>query len=296
MSAWRENNIKAKHIYPNLIRVRDFMFKKILIATDNSALMPSLAGYTAALFPEAEYRVISVVETTAGLGQMSGMLRNHLEDMSWEAVEKIENVLEGRGIKPRSIVVSGDPIHEIVEASKRFDVDLVAIGRHATTGIQEIKLGRVCRKVIENIKCSALVMGNPVDPSIPQRIGNPTSDSKYSRKASEIAVKLAAQFGSKMDTIYIGTSAESRGKEAIEFVRSKADKAHVKFNGIVGGNIPLLEILERQKEYDLIIGSRGRTGAGYKFRFLNRELALGKVERGVIAAANVPILLISDNI
>jgi nucleotide-binding universal stress UspA family protein len=272
------------------------MFKKILIATDNSALMPSLAKYTAALFPDAEYRIISVVETTAGLGQMSGGLREQLEKMSWDAVEKIEGVLEGRGIKPRSIVVSGDPVNEIVETSKRFDVDLVSIGRHATTGIQEMKLGRVCRKVLEKIKCSALVMGNPVDPILPQRIANPTSDSKYSRRASEIAVQLAAKFGSKLDTVYIGTSAESRGKEAIEFVRAKAEKSNVRFNGIIGGNIPELEILERQKEYDLIIGSRGRTGAGYKFRFLNKGLALGNVERGVIAAAKVPILLISDNI
>lgn len=272
------------------------MFKKILIATDNSALMPSLAKYTAALFPEAEYRIISVVEATAGLGQMSGGLREQLEKMSWDAVEKIEGVLEERGIKPRSIVVSGDPVNEIVETSRRFDVDLVAIGRHATTGIQEMKLGRVCRKVLENIKCSALVMGNPVDPILPQRIANPTSDSKYSRKASEIAVRLAAKFGSKLDTVYIGTSAESRGKEAIEFVRAKAEKSKVRFNGIIGGNIPELEVLERQKEYDLIVGSRGRTGAGYRFRFLHRGLALGKVERGVIAAAKVPIILISDNI
>ncbi|MDD5502639.1 MAG: universal stress protein [Candidatus Thermoplasmatota archaeon] len=270
------------------------MFKRILIATDNSALMPSLAEYTATLFPKAEYHIISVVETTAGLGQMSGGLREQLEKMSWDAAEKLDGILDKHGIKAKIVVVNGDPSKEIAEYASRMNFGLLAIGRHASDAMPKIKLGRVCSKTLERISCSALVIGNPVDAKAPKHILNPTTDSKYSRAASRIAIQLASKFNSKLDTIYVGTSAEARGTQALSFVKSAADSAGVKYNGIMGGEAPDIDIIERQKNYDMIIGSRGRTGAAYKFRFFRRRLALGKLERITIAASKIPILLIGE--
>ncbi len=270
------------------------MFKRILIATDNSALMPHIIKYTAALFPDAEYHVMNVVETHAGLGQMHGLLLKHFEEMSRNAVEQAKSSLEEFGIKAKGVVVRGDPAREIVRQSKDMNADLLALGSHAVTGTQAIKLGRVCRKVLENIRCSALVMDNPCDPAIPRKILNPTTDSKYSRKASAAAVRLASGFGAELTTLYIGTEEEARHNQAIERVRAVAAKSNVKFQGIVGGNMPEIEIMEREKKYDLIIGSRGRRGAGYRLRFLNRELALGNLEKRIIASLKIPIILIGD--
>ena len=284
----------AKPILAHFIPGCDIMFKKILIATDNSALMPHLIRYTAALFPDAEYHVVSVVETRAGLGQMPGLLLQHFEEMSRNAVEQAKTVLEEHGIKARGIVVRGDPAKEIVRQANDLSADLLALGSHAVTGTQAMKLCRVCMKVLENMHCNALIMSNPVDAKTPKKILNPTTDSKYSRKASATAVRLASGFRAELATLYIGTSEEACHRQALEHVEAMAAKSGVRFQGIVGGNMPEIEIIEREKNYDLMIGSRGRRGAGYRFRFIDRELALGNLEKRIIASSKIPIILTND--
>lgn len=269
------------------------MFEKILIATDSSILMPSIIRYAATLFPKAEYHVISVVETSAGLGQISGVLLQQFEKMCREADEKAGNILEEYGIEPRKIVKRGKAAREIVNYAHSENIDLLAIGSHSS-GIQEARLGKVCEKVLEYINCHVLLLNTPVQPVIPKRILNPTTDSEYSRKGSILAVKLAKIFDAELTCLYVGGEEEARHRHAIEFVKSKAEEEGIKFKGIIGGNVPELEIIEREKDHDLIVGSRGRRGVSYKFRFLKHSLALGHLERRIISSATIPIILTHD--
>lgn len=267
------------------------MFERVLIAVDNSMLMPYLVRYTAALFPKAEYYLASTVETLSLHGRMPERAMHYFREMAADATNTASAILEGYGIKANRIVLHGHPVHEVLRYARDLDIRLIALDNITEPG--ELRPDRMCREILERMGCAALIINAPVEPKIPKKILNPTTDCIFSRSASRAAVELASLFGASLTALYIGRNGKICGR-AIEFVRGIAEKKGIDFRGIGGGHIPFIEIMERSREHDMIIGSRGRVGAGYKLRFLSRKLALGKTELEVIASAKVPLIVFGD--
>ena len=58
----------------------------------------------------------------------------------------------------RSTLRTGIPSHEIVEAAKDFDVDLIVIATHGYTGWKHFCIGSTAERVVRAAPCPVLVV------------------------------------------------------------------------------------------------------------------------------------------
>ncbi len=56
------------------------------------------------------------------------------------------------------IIREGHPQTEIVNASKKQDVDLIVIASHGHTGIAHVILGSIAERVVQNASCPVLIV------------------------------------------------------------------------------------------------------------------------------------------
>jgi nucleotide-binding universal stress UspA family protein len=263
---------------------------RVLIAADKSPVIMEGADYVSRVFPHAKFHVVSVVNTTDRAIVLTGEYEEVLEKMSRESVKTIERILRKNGVNHvEKSVIRGRPSSKILYYARNVRANMIVIATHSKTGTQALTLGRTSRNVIEKTKIPILIFTPFSRSSEPKTLLNPSSGSKYSFKASMLSVRLAHAMNASVKTLYIG-----RGEPGQRFktIAEYADKMGVKYTiQKVKGNAGDV-LVKESKRADLMVVSRGRPGIGYKFRFLRKELALGKIEREVLALAEVPILLI----
>jgi nucleotide-binding universal stress UspA family protein len=94
----------------------------------------------------------------------SGLFKTQAEAAEQAARENltaIENELRNRGIKVEAYQCVGCPFDEIVQMSKRLNVDLIIIGSHGRTGLTHLLLGSTAERVVEHAQCPVLVVKQP---------------------------------------------------------------------------------------------------------------------------------------
>ena len=65
------------------------------------------------------------------------------------------------GLEGNMVIVHGVPFHEIIEAAKTQQVDLIVLGTHGRTGLLYVFLGSVAEKVVRLAPCPVLVARQP---------------------------------------------------------------------------------------------------------------------------------------
>lgn len=266
------------------------MFKKILIATDNSKLMKSTVPYTVTLFPRAEFHVVNVIDTTTASVPMSSLLRRTLNDLAEEAINKAEKVLTGMGVSQvEKTILSGRPYREILNHVKNNDIKLVVMATHSKSGTQRLHIGQCCRAVLEHVHCPVMLINKPPKQERPKKILNPTTGSKYSHRGSVLATILANNFGATLTLLYLG--AQSKFDAEVNFVGDIASSTGVDLRTEYCEGNPEECVVEAAAKHDLIVASRGRSGFTYKLRSFIPELALGKLEREIIVETTIPFIM-----
>jgi universal stress protein A len=139
--------------------------KEILVPIDFSPLSQKAFHYAVRLSQQfrTELTLLHVLEPVVP-ATFEG-LSIDLPDSSEESSEakKSLNALVGSaraaGIsKVRSTFCRGLASHEIVEAAKEFDVDLVVIGTHGFTGWKHFCIGSTAERVVRAAPCPVLVV------------------------------------------------------------------------------------------------------------------------------------------
>ena len=93
-------------------------------------------------------------------------LKEYLKDITIQMKIDAKNMLEDKikriesnGFTLQSLVLYGNPAEEILKFSELEKIDLIVMGNVGLTGISKIKtLGSVSRNVLENSKCSVLIL------------------------------------------------------------------------------------------------------------------------------------------
>ena len=87
------------------------------------------------------------------------------EQRAWAARTLEEQAAEtrARGIPTRSLVVTGAPAAEIVEAARREGAAFIVMGTHGRTPIERFLLGSVADRVVRTAPC-AVVTRRETDP------------------------------------------------------------------------------------------------------------------------------------
>jgi nucleotide-binding universal stress UspA family protein len=69
-----------------------------------------------------------------------------------------QSTRNGRGESTRCDIRTGVPSHEIVEAAKEADVDLIVIATHGYTGWKHFCIGSTAERVVRAAPCPVLVV------------------------------------------------------------------------------------------------------------------------------------------
>lgn len=156
------------------------LFTKILYATDLSETAKKAARYALSLAHEygAELTVVNVVpdlveEMSAGMGydlaghfghdKLDSFYAEGLSESKKAMIERIHTVLQEAGdeleecsVEPKVEVKVGHPVKRIVEMAVEGSYDLVVLGTHGHTMLDDLLLGSVARGVVK--KCPMPVL------------------------------------------------------------------------------------------------------------------------------------------
>ncbi len=138
--------------------------KKILIPIDFSGYSLNALEY-AKLFAEkfnAEIILLNIVEPvvfTADLtmGQVIPSIENELYQKSEEKVKELVDSLKDK-FNVRGVVKVGKSHIEIIEFAKNEGVDLIIIGSHGHTAVEQFLFGSTAEKVIRKATCPVLII------------------------------------------------------------------------------------------------------------------------------------------
>lgn len=88
----------------------------------------------------------------------------HVETAKREALAQLSLLAEqihANGLEAKSILRTGNPYEEIVNAAKEIGVDLIVIGSHGYTGLGRLLLGSTADRVLQYAPCPVLVVKDP---------------------------------------------------------------------------------------------------------------------------------------
>ncbi len=268
------------------------MFERILIATDNSPLMRNALQYTAHAFPYADYHLINVINTSDGSIPQTPLMQKHMGDISKDALKKGKNILKEMGIEGVNIAMpSGTPSKEIMKYTDKNNIDLMVMATHSKSGTQRLHIGDTAIHSLQLTHIPSLIFSCECKSKTPESIFNPTTFSKYSVEATIKAIDLADYFGASLTTYHFGNKEPG---EDVDKIKKLAKKKKVEFKLLVDNNATDEKLLEVSKDYDFIVGSRGRGGLMYKLRHLIPSLALSNLEKELLAESSIPFLMIGD--
>ncbi|MFO7791593.1 MAG: universal stress protein [Candidatus Saliniplasma sp.] len=268
------------------------MFNKILIATDNSPLMKRAMEYTATIFPYADYHLINVINTSDGSIPQTRLMQRRLKEISSGALRSGKKVLKDMGISDIKVAMpEGTPSRQITGYITKNDIDLLVMATHSKEGAQEVHIGETALHSLQITSIPSLIFSCKCNVRIPKKIFNPTTFSSYSVDATMVALNLASHFGASLTTYHIGSHDPGH---AARRVKRRAEKDEVDFELVIDKDASDEKILDVSEKFDFMVGSRGRGGLLYRFRFLFPRLALSNLEKELIADSSIPFLLVGD--
>jgi len=138
-----------------------FQLKKILVPVDFSSCSKKALQYAIPLARQfgAELMLLHVIEPAVVL-PMSETLPQVIVEPDETARQNLEEFREavGEGISSKTLMRSGSPHLEILDAAKELDIDLVILSTHGRTGLSHVLLGGTAEKVVRRLACPVLVV------------------------------------------------------------------------------------------------------------------------------------------
>jgi nucleotide-binding universal stress UspA family protein len=146
--------------------------RRVLLADDGSA-PAGLARQAVAewpIFANAEIDVVSVTHLTGPLRSAIAptMYRTAVIDyertltemraIRGQALDEAVGALEAAGRRAVARPREGDPAHQIIDAAREQEADLVVVGSRGHGGLTRLLLGSVARNVLYGAPCSVLVV------------------------------------------------------------------------------------------------------------------------------------------
>ncbi len=156
------------------------MFHRILVAIDNLESSQDIFEQAIALAKsnQAELMILHVrspfndgylVDSYLGITQLQ--FHEHMkqfreaEDVGIRMLKLLEEKAIEAGVTAEFTQNVGDPGKVICGLAKTWNADLIAVGRHCTTGLNEFFIGSVSNYVLHHAPCHVLVLQN--DPQTP---------------------------------------------------------------------------------------------------------------------------------
>jgi len=137
------------------------MYSRILVPLEHSAYDDAILEHVSRLakFCDAEVVLIHVADGFAARNIQQLKLRES-EEMrdDREYLERVVARLERDGLRAESVLAAGDPSHEICEAAKREQCDLIAMSTHGHRFINDLLRGSTADRVRHRVTMPVLMV------------------------------------------------------------------------------------------------------------------------------------------
>ncbi|MCD6571598.1 MAG: universal stress protein [Deltaproteobacteria bacterium] len=145
------------------------MIEKILIPTDFSTSAQYALQYATGLnkFFKARLYLLHVLQDFTEFSEFNlnlsvlPQLYAEFENNAAKRLEEIANTLVPSGTTCDTYIVHGIPFNEIINFSKKEQVDLIVIGTRGRTGLKQILFGSTAEKVVKRAHCPVLSVRSP---------------------------------------------------------------------------------------------------------------------------------------
>lgn len=140
------------------------MFQKILLATDGSEHAKKATKTTIHLAKTLSQSSIILMHvigrgpTRSELAEANYDVRSLLTMKSQQALRSIKDEITQEGLSISIEVGLGEPAKEIIELARQQKIDLIIMGSRGLSSVEEIVLGSVSHKVIQNAPCPVMVV------------------------------------------------------------------------------------------------------------------------------------------
>ncbi|AXB56479.1 universal stress protein [Flavobacterium fluviale] len=108
-------------------------------------------------------------------------------------------------ISVTEVVKMDKPIHGITQISKDYDVDLIVMGSHGSSGVEELLIGSNTEKVVRNSEIPVLVIKKNISNFNASNIVFASDFSEEAKKPFEKLLNLSKLFESKLHLVTICT-------------------------------------------------------------------------------------------
>ncbi|HEY0029587.1 MAG TPA: universal stress protein, partial [Bacteroidia bacterium] len=189
--------------------------------SETSMLAIEHAGFIAQLF-KAELVLLHVVEKHwEQFSIVAPELRISAPDELINAIEKrLEEtavaIRSKYGVTSTTVTSNGNIFNEILSVSKEYDVDLVVMGTHGTSGVVEFFVGSNTFKMVTQSICPVISVQAHAKKLGFQDILLPIDDSAHSRQKVNHAIVLAKHFASKVHILGLTDAEDESDRNKFE--------------------------------------------------------------------------------
>jgi nucleotide-binding universal stress UspA family protein len=137
------------------------MYRRILVAVENSAADKTILGHVAdlAALTGASLLLVHVADGWAARNFDQLKLRESEEmKIDRDYLDRLRGELEQRGLTVDTRLAMGDPATELVKVSQEQDVDLIAMSTHGHRFVKDVLLGATADKVRHLVKVPVLLL------------------------------------------------------------------------------------------------------------------------------------------
>lgn len=299
------------------------LFRNILFPTDFTPHARSALKYAAAFARDGRGRVVLFSVQTAGVPANLMTLPAHLleeEETQWlkQVRRQVEDLLidplfDGLEVEP--VIVEGEPAHEIANAVRDYDIDLVTVVTHGRRGLSRALWGSTAEEIIAEAPCPVLTIRPPQHDFVEyrgqqteirlNRILLATNFRPSSIAATHVARELAGATNAELHAVYvigdyfeqISVMFPEGGRSALSRMRAEVEDRMQTFAGEGGGTVsthiaegrPYAEIvrLAAETDADLIV-----IGTSVHASLFGGAPALGSEIERVVRNAPCPVLCV----
>ena len=196
-------------------------FRNILFPTDFTPHARSALKYAAAFAREGRGRVVMFsVQTGEVPANLMTLPERVLQEQDTNWLLQLQNevkdllsdpLLDGLEVEP--VIVEGEPAHEIAEAVRDYDIDLVTVVTHGRRGLARALWGSTAEEIIAEAPCPVLTIRPPQHDFVEHRgaetnirlnrILLATNFHPSSIAATSLARELAAATGAELHAVYV---------------------------------------------------------------------------------------------
>ncbi len=265
------------------------MFDNILILADNSSQMQNVAQFALDLFPNSTYHLLSVINLGAFSSYYAKIAYKEMKEISEKSLDELSKYFRDKRERCVTQISVGDPTNKILTYAKQNVISLIILETHSGISTNKVKLGKTTASLITHSHIPILLVSEYFPKAEQLRILHPTTGSKYSEKATEIAAKMAKYKQSKLEVLLLRSDPRIRDR-AQEIIAREGIVAEYSLSE---GN-EINSVVSKSVNADIIVGSRGSPRPYYKLRFFVKSFALDPTIKLLVALLPKPLLLVCD--